>query len=56
MTKKTALSIFLSEVPNYPYLQNDKIALREAWNVYTDNLCKNRRITEKQYNNWANPF
>ena len=28
----------------------------EAWNDYTDMLCKNRQITPKQYRNWTNPF
>ena len=34
----------------------DKAALREAWNNFTDALCKNRYITAKQYDTWSNPF
>lgn len=35
---------------------NDVIAKREAWNNFTDDLCKEGYITENQYNNWTNPF
>lgn len=35
---------------------NDLIAAREAWNNYTDSLCKNGEISEWQYNNWPNPY
>ena len=28
----------------------------EAWNNYTDTLCKDGRITPKQYESWTNPF
>jgi len=34
----------------------DRIARREAWSNYTDMLCKEGRITPKQYDNWSNPF
>lgn len=56
LTKQTALSIFKSELPNYPRLVTDKPALREAWNNYTDALCKDSRITSRQYETWQNPF
>jgi hypothetical protein len=36
--------------------RNDKSALREAWNNFTDSYCKDGRITAKQYDSWTNPF
>lgn len=36
--------------------KHDKPALREAWNNYTDMLCKDGRITQHQYDTWLNPF
>ena len=55
MTKKTALDIFRSELQNFP-LRNDKVAIREAWGIFTDRLCKDRFITMKQYETWTSPF
>ena len=37
-------------------VRGDRIATAENWNNYTDFLCKDRQITDKQYNNWTNPF
>ena len=34
----------------------DTIAKREAFNNYTDSLCKEGKITLKQYESWGNPF
>tara|TARA_R100000655_G_scaffold668_3_gene2895 strand:- start:115 stop:303 length:189 start_codon:yes stop_codon:yes gene_type:complete len=34
----------------------DTIAKREAFNNYTDSLCKEGKITLKQYETWGNPF
>ena len=28
---------------------------REAWNNWTDALCKNKQISDWQYNNWTHP-
>jgi hypothetical protein len=36
---------------NYP----DLPMRREAWNNYTDSLCKNRLISDWQYENWSQP-
>ena len=30
-------------------------ARREAWNNFTDALCKEGRITSKQYDSWTSP-
>ena len=29
---------------------------QEAWSIYTDMLCKEGKITPKQYNTWRTPF
>ncbi len=33
----------------------DKPARRMAWNDWTDSLCKNGEITQKQYATWTAP-
>jgi len=58
MTKQQALQDFKENVlpavkQQYPH---DKHAVIQAWNDYTDSLCKDRQITAKQYHNWSNPF
>ena len=35
-------------IPDWP-------ARREAWNDWTDSLCKDGIISEWQYNNWSHP-
>lgn len=62
LTKKQALQQFREHVlPSIraAYEQDgkvDAVARREAWNNYTDALCKDRQITAKQYESWDNPF
>ena len=34
----------------------DKVAKREAWGVFTDELCREGYITMKKYESWSNPF
>tara|TARA_B100001093_G_C26066167_1_gene692559 strand:+ start:203 stop:379 length:177 start_codon:yes stop_codon:yes gene_type:complete len=34
----------------------DYPAKREAWNNWTDALCKDGTITSWQYDNWTQPF
>jgi hypothetical protein len=53
MTKKQALQEFRSL---YSGPKSDKPAKSQAWNDYTDSLCKDGRITSKQYQKWDNPF
>jgi hypothetical protein len=36
--------------------RGDVTAKREFFNNYTDSLCKDRRITSRQYETWGNPF
>ena len=33
----------------------DWVARREAWNNWTDSLCKDGQITSHQYNTWLHP-
>ena len=53
LTKKEALKQFRQF---YRVSKTDSIANREAFNNFTDSLCKNREITLKQYETWSNPF
>lgn len=56
MTKTVALKVFRTELHNFSNFRFDKAAVREAWGVFIDRLCKDGRITDKQYHNWSNPF
>ena len=59
MTKKEAVSIFRETIaPEIfkTYGRNDKPAIREAWNNWTDSLCKDGQITMRQYETWTHPF
>lgn len=54
MTKIQAEEIFKADyLPNIS--KNDKPAKRQAWNNFTDYLCKDGQITSKQYETWVNP-
>lgn len=54
MTKKQAESLFkASYLPSIP--ANDKPALRQCWNDFTDSLCRNGEITMRQYGTWTQP-
>lgn len=35
------------------YGKNDTAAMNQAFNDWTDQLCKEGIITERQYNNWT---
>lgn len=59
MTKQEAINEFTHyHLPCViaQYGKDDKPALREAWGIYTDQLCKDGKITMKQYETWSNPF
>lgn len=56
VTKVEAVKMFNHCVTTTDFDKSDKVALREAWNNYTDGLCKDGIITENQYNKWSNPF
>jgi hypothetical protein len=61
MTRREALTEFKRTI--LPLVQArherngviDRPARREAWNNWTDALCKEGRITMKQYETWAAP-
>lgn len=54
MTKAQALKIFRDE--HNGVVRGDVIYTRENWNNFTDYLCKNGKISTKQYDTWTNPF
>lgn len=60
MTKKQALAEFKELYHRQDFIgidgRLDKVARCEAWNQFTDELCKCNEITEAQYHNWTNPF
>lgn len=56
MTKVQAEKEFRNLIFWEPSLRMDRIMVRCAWNDYTDALCKEGRITSKQYETWSNPF
>lgn len=53
MTKREALDMF-RQIDDSP--RGDVVWRREAWNNFTDSLCKDRQITAHQYETWTNPF
>lgn len=61
MTKKEAVAEFKAGV--IPYIREayeqdgrmDRVARREAWNNFTDVLCKDGNITAHQYDTWEHP-
>ncbi|MCK4462881.1 MAG: hypothetical protein KAU58_01060 [Candidatus Omnitrophica bacterium] len=59
MTEQEAVARFKKDV--YPlivkyYGEDDVIAMREAFNNYTDMMCKNGEITLEMYETMDNPF
>jgi peptidoglycan hydrolase-like protein with peptidoglycan-binding domain len=59
MTKAEAVQEFKEEVLPYvvaQYGKDDRPAIREAWNDWTDMLQKDGRISMKQYETWVGPF
>lgn len=59
MTKQQVLREFKAYTRgqfNRPDGSVDKDARVEAWNNYTDALCKDGQITDRQYSTWVNPF
>ena len=56
MTKAEALKQFKELYKTMGYRKGDDIAKRTEWNDYTDGLCKDGLITQKQYENWGQPF
>ncbi len=59
MTHGDAVVLFETQIaPMLPKRHdgtNDELALSEAWNNWTDSLCKSRQISDWQYENWSHP-
>jgi len=61
MTKREAVIEFKRDIlplVRETYEQDgrvDRPARAEAWNNWTDALCKDKRITPKQYETWGHP-
>ena len=55
LTKKQVLQMFREFWTGHPgsWTESER---REAWNDFTDDLCKTRQITLHQYETWDNPF
>ena len=56
MTKQDALREFRRMTEIVEHHRGDRVAKREGWNDYTDALRKDGLITQKQYQEWTNPF
>jgi len=59
MTKKQVLAMFRVDVLPHviaKYGRDDRVAIREEWNNFTDMLCKDNDITANQYDSWTSPF
>lgn len=55
MTAEQVESSF-NELMQEHMASNDEIMFNEAFNNYTDSLCKDKQITEYAYNNWTYDF
>jgi hypothetical protein len=56
MTKKEAEQEFKGLYNNdLSRFKHDRPGIRQAWNDFTDYLCKDGRISDKQYHNWTQP-
>lgn len=61
MLKKEALSLFKKDI--LPWVKNryepngvvDKVARREAWSTFVDNLNKEGKVSNHQRDTWACP-
>ena len=60
MTKAEAVKLFRFiykvKAIQLGYRRGDEVAKRTEWNDFTDALCKDGLITQKQRENWDQPF
>jgi hypothetical protein len=67
VTKKEAVKLFNELNPRDTFVTPsmhgdiekmtlDKVARDQAWNNFTDSLCKGGRITLHQYETWTSPW
>ncbi len=54
LSKAEAVRMFKTDELGHVPL-DDKHALSQAWNYWTDMLCKNGEITMTQYETWTHP-
>ena len=54
LNKRTALKLFKEGADNQGV--KDKPALGYAWSLYIDLLHRDGYITDRQVQNWSNPF
>ena len=57
-TKAEAVKVFrqsIAPIIRQQYGRGDAIAMREAWNDWTDALIKDRELPKSAYD-WSNPF
>lgn len=55
-SQRAARAEFVAEVKPYVvarYGADDRVALDEAWNDWTDMLCKDGCISERAYDTWT---
>jgi len=55
MTKAQAIKDFRASVLEF-LAKGDMPQASEEWSYFTDQLYKEGRITDKQLNNWTNPY
>lgn len=56
MTKKEAVKIFRETYADLYEKEVDYWTAEVCWTNFTDMLCKNGDITQKQYDTWETPF
>jgi len=56
MTKHEAVREFKTLYSSLYEKGADYWTAQLAWSEYTDMLCKEKRITAKQWSNWTTPF
>jgi hypothetical protein len=60
LTKAQAVAQFKEGLPPNAFMgldnKLDKIARWQAWNDYTDMLCKDGQISNYQYSSWVGPY
>ena len=56
MTKREAIREFNQYVKPAilaRYRKSDSVAMSDAWGIFIDGLCRDGRITSKQYHTWT---
>ena len=56
LSKVQAVALFRRHILHTLPDPTDRPAIREAWGIFTDTLCKGGDISPRQYTAWQNPF